>query len=116
MSLEKVIGMKERTGKKGEVLRGRIDKEAALAKGLGTATMDHHRTGGISLAILASGPQLVKPPPSPIKLNTTPTAKVGDDNDMHRAHTKCVDESVSRIETTMTTPSTPRAYCSRGSA
>ena len=69
-------------GEKGETPRRR-DDEAAAATGPGMKTMDHLRTDSISLATPASGPRddqkvdldLVKPPPSPLSVESTTPPK-----------------------------------------
>ena len=80
-SPKKISNTKEKVGNKGETSCGRVDEKAAAVKGLGTETTDHQRIDGVSLVTPVSSPQLVKPPPSSIKSNTTPTAQVSDNSD-----------------------------------
>jgi hypothetical protein len=75
-----------RVGKKGETPHRKVDEEIATATGPGTETTGHDQTDSVSLAILVSSPQLVKPtPPSPSRTNEPHgmgQAVVGrDDND-----------------------------------
>ena len=73
----------------GETPRGRVKEEAALAMGPGKATTDHrhHRTSGISLATLASGPQhhhaFVKPTTPHENASTTTLQRMPCDTRSH---------------------------------
>ena len=79
---EEQVAMEGRVGEKGETLRGR-DDEAAAATEPGTKTTEYHRTDGVSLATLGSGPRvnqkvvldLVKPPSSPSSVTSTTPPK-----------------------------------------